>query len=154
MTTSIQCHDLICCIPDGCGGRNYFCANTIALTELRDGRLIDTGHRAEGTGNQMQLVLDNKFRRLFVVRNTKQCRRFVIKRDLSKFIYSCYNKSRQMLVNSIVNNMNRETARRRMEMTMLIRAFDCHSVLNKINIIMLCIELFTAPGTNLDLHRV
>ena len=102
----------------------------------------------------MQLILDDKFRRLFVVRNTEQRRRLVIKRNLGKLINSCHNKSRQMLVNRIVNNMNRETARCGMEMTMLIRAFDCHSVLNKINIIMLCIELFTAPGTNLDLNRI
>ena len=102
----------------------------------------------------MQLILDDKFRRLFVVRNTEQRRRLVIKRNLGKLINSCHNKSRQMLVNSIVNNMNRETARCGMEMTMLIRTFDCHSVLNKINIIMLCIEFFSAPGTYLDLNRI
>ena len=59
-----------------------------------------------------------------------------------------------MLVNSIVNNMNRKAPGCWMEMTMLIWTFDCHSVLNEIHIIMLCIQFFSAPRTDLDLHRV
>ena len=71
MVTSIQCHDLICGITNRCGGRNNFCANTIALTEFRYGSLIDTGHGAKGAGDQMKLVLDDKLRRFFVIRNAK-----------------------------------------------------------------------------------
>ena len=154
MVTSIQRHNLICCITDCCGGRNYFRANTIMLTEFRYSGLIDTRHSTKWSGNKMQLVLNDKLRRFFVICNTKQRRRFVVKGNLSKFIYSCDNEGWQMLVNCIINNVNGETTWCRMKMAMLIWTFDCHSILNQINIIVLCIQFFSTPRTNLDLHRI
>ena len=98
---------LICCITDCCGGCNYFRTHAIALTEFRYSSLVDTSHGAKGTRNQVQLILDNKLRGFFAIRNTKQRRWLIIKRNLRKFIYSRDNKGRQMLINSLVNNMNR-----------------------------------------------
>ena len=59
--------DLILRLPDGGGGCDDLGADGIASGPARaeglDGRFVESGHRSEGTGDQVQLVLDHQVRR-------------------------------------------------------------------------------------------
>ena len=65
------------------------------------------------------------------------------KQQLAQKIWASANQMRSKIEASeykdFINNVNREPIGGSMEIAMLIRTFDYHPVLDKINIIVLCI---------------
>jgi hypothetical protein len=73
--------DLFVRAPDGCGRRDDLWSHAVARGECVDGGLVETHHRPEGAGDQMQLVLHDELGRAKSIRQ--------LRRALRSFLSEC-----------------------------------------------------------------
>ena len=110
---SVQRMALLFCSTDGCSrGNNFgmdFIRRSSGGTKLMNQRFIMAHHRSQGSGNQMQLILNNQIRRGFLLSIFKAEDTLCLRSEWQhrKLIHRSEQQSRGFLVNILVNDIQR-----------------------------------------------